>query len=106
MALSHRVAYELFVGPIPDGLSVLHKCDVTLCVNPDHLFLGTQQDNMADAASKHRLHVQRLTADQVREIRALYATGAWTQKRLAERFGVTHTQISHIVRGEQWKHVA
>ena len=52
---AHRVAWELAHGEIPDGLSVLHKCDVPLCVNPDHLFLGTQKENLADARQKGRL---------------------------------------------------
>jgi hypothetical protein len=54
MALAHRVSYELEVGPIPPGMSVLHKCDVPGCVRPDHLFTGTQKDNMADCARKGR----------------------------------------------------
>lgn len=67
----HRVAYAISVAPIPDGMSVLHKCDNKICVNPEHLFLGTQQDNMADKVSKgrqssgeksgSRLHPERLT---------------------------------------------
>ena len=51
---SHRVAWELVNGPIPAGLYVLHRCDVGLCVNPAHLFLGTQKDNMADMMAKGR----------------------------------------------------
>src|SRR3990167_3892348 len=53
-AQAHRIAWEVFRGPIPDGLQVLHRCDVRCCVNPDHLFLGTQLDNMRDMIQKGR----------------------------------------------------
>lgn len=52
--LAHRASYKVFVGPIPEGLQVLHKCDTRLCINPDHLFLGSQQDNLLDMTIKGR----------------------------------------------------
>lgn len=52
--VAHRASYKVFVGPIPEGARVLHKCDTPLCINPDHLFLGTQQDNLLDMATKGR----------------------------------------------------
>lgn len=54
MVLTHRVSYEATYGKIPEGMQVLHKCDVKLCVNPDHLFIGTQKDNVQDMLRKGR----------------------------------------------------
>lgn len=53
--LAHRYAYTLYIGPIPEGMLILHKCDVPNCVNPEHLFLGTTQDNTADMMVKNRV---------------------------------------------------
>jgi hypothetical protein len=112
---SHRFAYELEHGPIPDGLFVLHRCDNRKCCNPKHLFIGTQADNMHDMDAKGRRVTpdrrgerhgnSRLTEGNVREIRKLYATRTVTQTALAWRFGVTQVQVSSIVRRESWSHV-
>ena len=59
--MAHRVAWQLWVGPIPEGMSVLHRCDNRLCVRPDHLFLGTHLDNMRDAVAKQRTRRFRIT---------------------------------------------
>lgn len=102
----HRLSYKHFVGPIPNGMMVCHKCDNRPCFNPDHLFLGTQHENLLDMARKGRRAGERsaqakLTSKQVIAIRKAYAAGAF-QRDLAETYGVTQTAISLIVRGQRW----
>lgn len=106
--LAHRAAWEVVNGPIPDGLSVLHRCDRTICINAiNHLFLGTQADNMRDMIGKDRGNRgerhgnSRLTDDIVRSIRA--ATG--TQDAIAERFGVARSNVSIIRARITWRHI-
>lgn len=98
---THRIAYEEFVGPIPKGLQVLHRCDNPSCVRIDHLFLGTQKDNMADMAQKGRRGAPRppskLSDLDVRWIRRCYANKDATQRRLARAFGVNQSTISLLV---------
>ena len=109
---AHRWLYERLNGPIPDGLVVRHHCDNPACVNPDHLAIGTAQQNTADMLSRgrgadrrgERHPLVRLTEDDVRSIRALRAGGA-TETSLATRFGVGRAQIGKIARRENWKHV-
>jgi hypothetical protein len=101
---SHRLSYELHNGPIPDGLCVLHRCDNPPCVRPAHLFLGTKKDNAVDMAAKERA-TSHLTADDVREIRRLYAAGGVTMKQIGKKFGVHQVSVSHIVRRLRWAHV-
>lgn len=106
-AFAHRVAWELAHGPIADGQSVLHSCDNPRCVNPSHLFLGTQSANLKDAASKGRLHVPRplharrkLSEVQVAAIRGLRSSGV-TLAEIAARFGVTASCVSQIALGKR-----
>lgn len=101
---AHRVVWTLTYGPIPEGLHVCHHCDNPSCVNPYHLFLGTHRDNLIDAAKKGQM-AKKLTEEDVLDIRALYATGEWTQWDLADAFGVQQNTISRIVRHECWKHI-
>jgi len=109
--LAHRVMWEIENGPIPEGMLVCHKCDVPACCNPQHLFLGTQQDNMADMASKGRsMHGEKsphhkLTEADVLEIRSLCAVNNQTKSELARRFKVSVRQIDRIVTRQHWKHV-
>jgi hypothetical protein len=109
--VSHRAAYTLLVGEIPDGMHVLHRCDNRRCCNPEHLFLGTNADNMADKAAKGRVPDMtgaknpnsRLTEKDIEDIRALYATGTKTQKEIGKMYGVTQVCISQVVTGLHWK---
>lgn len=107
--LAHRLAYMLFVGPIPNGLYVCHTCDNGHCVNPAHLFLGTAEDNNRDREAKGRSAPQdgehnpraKLTREAVDQIRQLRAVGM-LQKEIAARFGVGREAISKVLRGERW----
>lgn len=98
---AHRVAWELTHGAIADGLFVLHKCDVPLCCNPQHLFLGTQLDNLRDASAKGRLRVARTHVLTLAERLAIFAAprDRRTGGELARRYGVSKTTIRHIRAG-------
>lgn len=106
--LAHRVAFECARGPIPDGMCVLHRCDNMLCINPDHLFIGTTAENSADMTSKDRQAkgirhgMAKLTPDQVKAIR--HEVG--TQVEIAGRYGVDHRTIGRIKSGDLWRSVA
>ncbi len=104
---AHRLSWRLWRGEIPRGLCICHKCDNPGCVRPDHLFLGTPKDNVHDSITKqrHRLCAPRakLTTAQVQEIRALYSSGAETQKSLSHIFGVDRSTIGYIVRNKVWR---
>lgn len=105
---AHRLAYELANGAIPAGLCVLHSCDNRVCCNPAHLRLGTNQDNIADKVAKGRQArtrgetVSKLTAAQVQSIRATYASGGTSHRKLAEAYGVSYKQVYRILKGEDW----
>lgn len=111
---AHRMSWILAHGD-PGDLCVLHKCDVPACVNPEHLFLGTQADNVQDCVNKNRQrsgmvsgpdHGQtKLTAEETDTIKTMYKTGTITQEALGELFGVSQTVISAIVRGDHWTRV-
>ena len=107
-----RISWRIHFGAIPEGMLVCHTCDVAGCVRPDHLFLGTNHDNMRDMAAKGRgkYHCGEqngnavLTADKVREIWKLREAG-WAIYELASEFGVGRRTIDHIVNGRTWRHL-
>ncbi len=105
--LAHRVSWRLYRGEIPEGKFVLHRCDVPACVNPEHLFLGTQTENMADKVRKARQSrgagtgVSKLTQEQVVAIKA----DARLQKEIALSYGISQSAVSEIKLGKTWKHV-
>ncbi len=111
---SHRMSYELSIEPIPEGLSVLHKCDTRNCVNPNHLFLGTQKDNVRDCIKKERFrsHIGAknnqavLSEEKVLKIRKFKRENSWASLMdLAIMYGVSKSAIAHIVKRRTWKHV-
>ena len=111
--VAHRISYSLYVGPIPDGMQVLHKCDNPPCVNPDHLWIGTHADNMKDKVLKGRSNNKekgspgekngraKLTEINVRNIRS----STEQTKILAARYGVERTRIQKIRSNSSWKHL-
>lgn len=111
---AHQYSWELannFARSKGIGLCVCHTCDHPWCVNPEHLFLGTDADNMKDKVVKGRqckgkdMPNAKLTEVQVREIRELYATGEYSYSQIAKRFGVGITRIRYIIQRISWKHV-
>jgi hypothetical protein len=110
---AHRVAFELFVGPIPEGKQVLHHCDNPACVSPNHLFLGTELDNARDRNAKDRdrhprgecVGTAKLTQAQVQEIRAQYRrySHEFGSIELGRRYGVSHTTILDVAKGKFWR---
>lgn len=109
----HRYAWELTQGEIPNNLFVLHKCDVGMCVNPTHLFLGTQQDNIADMDAKGRSNRPqpgikngraKLSVEDVKEIRRLASIGV-APVVIFRNYDVGLTTINKIIRREIWRHI-
>jgi hypothetical protein len=107
---THRIAWKLLHGEIPDGLHVLHKCDNRKCVNPKHLFLGTHQDNIRDMIEKNRqargskCGSAILHENDISQIRKRFANGN-SNKLIGIYFGVAPKTISNIKTGVTWKHV-
>ena len=103
MDSAHRVSFELYKEKIPSGLNILHSCDNTVCVNPDHLRVGTQQENMTDMILKRRKST-KLNEVQVLEIRSLGNSGL-SFRKIGAMYGVGETAVGRIVSGKSWRHV-
>lgn len=107
---SHRASYIIFKGEIPLGMDICHTCDNRQCINPDHLFLGTRQENMIDCMLKGRMSVggkhycTKLTEENVREIRKLREERK-TYVEIADQFGIAQESVYDICKRRTWRHV-
>lgn len=105
--LAHRFSYKLAFGPIPKGLYVCHHCDNPSCVNPEHLFIGTNSDNLRDLVNKGKFHPAtgeahgsaRLTSEEVRRIR----NETMTARAAAALFGISERHVRGIRQGKTWR---
>ena len=97
MLLAHRVAYSFFIGPIPQGMCVLHSCDNPKCVNPKHLWLGTNYDNVQDKVKKGRAGAKLKPKDI-----PIIKTSTLSAKQLGTYFGVSAEQIRNVRSGKSW----
>jgi len=112
---SHRMAWEIYIGKIPHNLFVLHKCDNRSCVNPDHLFLGTNVDNMKDMVKKGRSKIfseihsgegnihAKLKEKNIEEIRKMCKSGKYTRSYIAEKFNISSNHVFRISHNLSWK---
>jgi len=108
----HRFSYMIFKGEIPDGLLICHSCDNPACVNPQHLFLGTQKINIQDALKKERMNgpkgtkqwLAKFKDDDIREIRKLKSSGM-NGNQIAKKYNVNRRVIYDILKKITWKHV-
>jgi hypothetical protein len=106
--MATHIALAIAGRPLGPDECALHRCDNPPCVREDHLFAGSKADNNRDRQAKDRgikgtqVNTNKLTGEQVQEIRQLYSTGNYSQPELGRRYGVRHATIGHIVRRESW----
>jgi hypothetical protein len=111
MIYANRLSYELFIGPIPDGLFALHRCDTPRCVNSFHIFIGTTADNIADMVAKgrqargERCHLAKCTAELVQQIRREYDPPKMSAAKLAKKYGLSSSTVERMIRRQTWKHL-
>lgn len=101
---AHRYAYELFCGPVPDGMDVCHTCDYRSCVNPDHLFLGTRTENMQDCVHKGRAaggNRKHLREETIQEIKRRLGAGV-PMGRISKDLNVNYATVTAIARGDAY----
>lgn len=110
---AHRLFYEAHIGPIDDGLVICHKCDTPACVNPSHLFAGTDGDNMADSIRKGRRGRLACNVGSANRSAILTENDVLAIRRsrlgiteLAQQYGVRQPTISAVLRRTTWRHVA
>lgn len=113
---AHRLSWRLFHGEIPEEKKVLHKCDVRCCVNPEHLFIGTQKENMIDASLKGKLlnrtilfgeknPMRKLSGEDVMKMRQIYSKGNTSYKRISKEFNISTMTAYRAINNQSWSHI-
>ena len=101
----HRIVYELTTGEDIEGKVIRHKCDNPLCINPEHLTIGSHTDNMRDRDERERHGKAKLTHEEVREIRRLDESGQYRRVQIARMFNIDPRTVSSLCNYHHWKHV-
>lgn len=99
---AHRLSYMFYMGKIPKGKFICHKCDVPACINPNHLFPGSQKENILDCAKKGRLKT-KLKPSDIKVIRSICQDFSF--RKIGRMFGVHHNTVIDIVKRKWWAHI-